>query len=113
MKIITADNACKYTHSNECTVWEYPFEDTDINCAVVKVSGRYPSSGYVLNQACKELVYITEGHGVLHTKDTEIAFNQGDLLHIDKQEAYFWEGDFKAVMSCAPSWHIKQYQQSD
>lgn len=30
---------------------------------------------------------------------------QGDVILIDKEEIYFWEGNCKIIMICTPAWY--------
>ncbi len=61
MKIVKAIHANKFKNSETCTAFEYPLGDKDINGAVIKLNGRYPEKGYVMNEVCKELVFVVEG----------------------------------------------------
>lgn len=58
MKIVYQKETKKFKNSKVCTAIEYPMGDKDINGAVIKLTGRYPDKGRVVNLKCKELSYI-------------------------------------------------------
>lgn len=91
---------------------DYNTEDQDINFVVIKLNGRIPKTGYQVNTNCKALYYILKGSGVLYNKKNvqEIKFSQGDVIVIDKEECYAFEGDFEAAVSNTPAWTIEQHK---
>ena len=82
-----------------------------MGAAVVEVNGRYPEQGFAINHECTELVYVLEGEGRIVTAREEAAFTSGDMISIGREEKYFWEGKFIAIMVSAPAWHPEQYGQ--
>ncbi len=110
MKIIRANEAIKYEKNNQCTVFEYPLDDPDINCAVGKINGRYPKKGYCMNEKCKELIYVIKGSGRLNKSDMTIDFKENDVIFIDSGEKYFWDANCTVIMPCTPSWYPEQYK---
>lgn len=71
MKIIKYEDSEKFERGNECTVWEYPINDKDINIGVAQINGRYPEKGYAINEKCKEIIYVISGSGVLYKRITK------------------------------------------
>ena len=110
MKIVKKEEATKIKNSDTSHLLEYSngLKDADIDCAVNIITGRYPETGYAVNEKVKELVYVLEGTGTLNKKDESISFNQGDVLLIDKEEVYFWDGNCKIIMVCTPAWYKEQ-----
>lgn len=110
MKIVKLNDAEKFNNSDTCKVLEYPLNDTDINCALAVITGRYPNKGYCVNEKCKELIYVIEGNGIISKKDEVINFEKGDVILIEKGELYFWNANCKIVMPCTPAWNSEQYK---
>ncbi len=110
MKIVKKYKAVSIVNSDTSKLLEYSVElnDKDIDFAINTINGRYPETGYCSNTKCKELAYILEGSGSLNKKDEYLEFNQGDLLLIDKEEVYYWEGNCKIIMICTPAWYKEQ-----
>lgn len=110
MKIIRLEETEKHNNSDKCEVLEYRFGDKDIDCGTAIISGRYPDSGYCMNEKCKELIYVLEGTGTLHKKNETIEFCRGDAILIDKGEAYYWDAHCTVLMPCTPAWYPEQHK---
>ena len=80
----------------------------DIDFCINTISGRYPEKGYCTNEKCKEICYILEGKGTLNKKGESINFEQGDVILIEKEEIYYWNGKCKITMICTPAWYKEQ-----
>lgn len=91
---------------------DYPSTDKDINFAVIKIEGRSPKIGYQVNTECKELLYIMEGNGTISLKERKekISFKQGDVIVLEKNECYAFDGDFEAAVPCTPAWTSEQHK---
>ncbi len=113
MKVCKKENSVLYKNSNECHNMEYPLGDTDINVSVATVNGKYPESGYCVNLEVKELLYIMEGTGKLIKKDEVVEFKAGDVILVEKGEAYRWDANCKVLISCTPAWHEEQHKLID
>lgn len=113
MKIIKLEESEEFDNSESCKVFEYNFNDKDIDCGVAVINGRYPSTGYCMNEECKELIYIIEGYGKLHKENEIIEFKKGDAILIDKKEKYFWDASCTIIMPCTPGWNKEQYKLID
>lgn len=112
MKYIPKANAQKFQNSAECMVFEYDVNDPDINGAVGVINGRYPEKGFVVNETCKELIYVISGHGSLITHEESVALAEGDVALIPPGEQYFFEGaKLKIFMPCTPAWHPEQHKE--
>jgi len=111
MKIIRKNQAKKFKNSDVCTAYEYPLNEREIDGAVVKIDGRYPSKGRVTNEKCKEVCYIIEGSGKIVIEDKEIIIDKGDLVLIEAGEKYYWDGDLTMFVSCTPAWYPEQHKE--
>lgn len=110
MKIIKESQAHKIKNSDKCEVLEYPLKDKDIDMAIATIRGRYPDKGYAMNEVCKELIYVIEGKGSLNKKGEKIVFEKGDVMLIDKGEAFYWDANCTIAMPCTPAWYVEQYK---
>ena len=111
MKVIHKNQTIEFKNSDVCVGISYPLGDSDINGAVVELSGRYPSQGRVMNEKCKELGYVISGSGKIVIEDKEIILDQGDLVLIDKGEKYYWDGKMTMFMPCVPAWDAEQHKE--
>lgn len=111
MKIVKKIEAIVHKNSDTCFATEYPSDDKDINIGIVKIEGRYPESGYALNEVCKELAYVSEGEGKIVFLNGEVfSIEEGDSVLIEPKEKYYWEGKFTLFVPCSPAWYPEQHK---
>ncbi len=109
MKIIKKENSEKNSFENIKST-EYPIGNQDINIAVIELNGRYPKSGLVYNKLSKELIYINKGAGTLNFNNNDIfQLNNGDVVLIEPNEKYFWNGNAELIIVCHPAWNKEQH----
>jgi len=111
MKIVKKGQAKEYKNSRVCTAVEYPFQDKDINGAVIKLNGRYPDRGRVVNLKCKELAYVIRGSGKVVVNGADVILSEGDLILIEPGEKYYWEGNLEMFVPCVPAWYPEQHKE--
>jgi mannose-6-phosphate isomerase-like protein (cupin superfamily) len=111
MKIVYKNQTQSFKNSEVCTAIEYPMGDKDINGAVIELSGRYPDKGRTVNLECKEMAFVIGGKGKVVIEGKEVELNEGDLVLIEPGEKYFWEGNMRLFMPCAPAWNPEQHKQ--
>ena len=113
MKLVKKSEAKEFKNSNFCVAYEYQVGDKAINAAVIKLSGRYPDTGRVVNNVCKELVYVIVGNGDLNVYNKLIKLEQGDQALIEVGEKYYFDGKMTFITSCSPAWYPKQHIRVD
>ena len=112
MKYIAKDQTQKFANSETCVVYEYAFNDPDINGAVAVINGRYPEAGWVINEVCKELVYVISGEGSLEANSEKQDLRAGDSVLILPGERYCFVGKELAIfMPCTPAWYPEQHKE--
>ena len=111
MKIVRQNQARKHKNSPACLAIEYPLGDKDLNGAIIKLNGRYPDRGRVVNLKCKELAYIIKGSGKIVVEKKEEKISTGDLILIEPGEKYFWEGELEMFVHCTPAWYPEQHKE--
>lgn len=102
MKIVKSNEAQMIKNSDTSKLLEYSIglNDKDIDFCINTINGRYPEKGYCTNEKCKEICYIVDGKGTFNKKGEMINFEKGDVILIDKEEIYYWNGNCKIIMSC-------------
>lgn len=111
MKIVREKDAEKFEYANTSSVLEYgiALNEKNMDFCTNKINGRYPTEGYCSNLECEELCYILEGEGTIYKRDSKpINFEKGDIIFINKQDIYYWNGDFKLAIVCTPAWSKEQ-----
>src|SRR3989304_8555052 len=105
MKIVRKNETKEFKNSDQCVAIEYPLGDKDINGAVIKLNGRYPEKGRIVNTKVKEMAYVIGGLGKIVIEGKEYPLSTGDLLLIDANEKYFWESNLEMFVPCVPAWY--------
>jgi mannose-6-phosphate isomerase-like protein (cupin superfamily) len=113
MSIARKESAKEIRVSDTMTAYEYPEMDKAIHGAVVKLTGRYPESGRVVNEKCTEIGFVIEGSGKLFLEGEEIDFKEGDQLLIRPGQRYYWEANTTMFMPCSPTWYPEQHKEVD
>ena len=111
MKIVKKSQTNKFKNSEQCIAIEYPLGDKDINGSIIKLNGRYPQKGKVVNTVCKELAYIVKGSGGIAVGDNIYDVNEGDLVLIYPNEEYYWEGNLIMFVPSTPAWYQQQHKE--
>lgn len=114
MEFIKKESAEVYS-GNGYSGMDYPSSDKDINFAVIKINSRSPKTGFQVNTDCKELLHIMNGNTILYMKESneKIEFNKGDVILINKNERYAFDGNFEAAVPCTPAWTSEQHKYVD
>lgn len=95
------------------TTYEYNIEDKDINYCVVDIDGRFPLHGYAVNRICKEMAHILSGSGKLMIDGESYDLQQDDVVLIEPNERYYWEGKMRLGLPCSPAWYPEQHEEID
>jgi quercetin dioxygenase-like cupin family protein len=64
----------------------------------------------VVNLKCKELAYVIGGFGKVVIEGQETEIEEGDLVLIEPEEKYFWDGDLVMFVSSTPAWYPEQHK---
>jgi len=113
MKKIERKEAEEFQHGETCTVSEYSLGEEMIDAAIVKINGRYPDEGWVMNRISKEVAFVVNGQGKLVSEGGEEYLGKGDVALIESEEKFFWEGEMEIFIACTPAWKYSQYEHYD
>ena len=111
MKVVKKSQSKRFKNSDKCTAYEYPLNDKDINGSVIKIAGRYPDNGSVMNEVCKELAFVLSGTVTLNADGKKVKLEKGDEVLIEPGEKYYWDGKCKLFIVCTPAWYPKQHRE--
>lgn len=80
-----------------------------ISGAIAEIKNRYPEKGFAVNEVCKEIAFVVSGSGQIVNHDQTRPINMGDLIYIDKNESFAWEGKITIFMATTPAFDPKQH----
>ncbi len=110
IEYVKKHNALQHNPSPNCTVYEYPMQNSEMNIGVAEIHQRYPEHGFAVNHKCTEMGYILKGSGRLVTETENIALTAGDVVYIPRGEKYYWEGTLTVVIPATPAWYPEQHE---
>jgi len=108
MKIRKKAEAVRHENSEACVAYEYEMPSTEIDGAVIELTGRYPEDGWVINTVSTSLVHIVRGRGKVYFPDEEVVLAEDDQVMILPNEKYAFDGDMKLLFFAAPAWTPEQ-----
>lgn len=111
MIVSKANDAQPFENSPVCKGVSYGGKGDDIDGAMITVDGRYPDNGFLINETCKELVYITSGEGRLLSRQGAQSFTAGDVIYIDNREEFAWDGTFVGFFATTPRFDPLQHKE--
>lgn len=107
------DEAVIHRNSQSCEVKELG-SITSIDGADIVINGRYPDTGYSLNEASSFVIRMLSGSGIIATRDGNAELKKGDVVFIEKGEACYFEGqNLTLFMASSPAWTPGQYSNID
>lgn len=86
-------------------------ETKTLNGVIIKLNGRYPDKGTVVNMVCKEMGYVIKGSGKVVVENKKTKIEEGDLVLIEPKEKYYWEGNLELFVPCTPAWYPEQHKE--
>jgi mannose-6-phosphate isomerase-like protein (cupin superfamily) len=112
MRVIKRSETVSFSNSSTCSGFEFPFEDKNLNIAVVTVDGRYPDTGHLINEVCEEIAYALNGSDCIGVDDTIYDLSPGDAVMVQPGERFFWQGDkLQMLMPCSPAFYPEQHKE--
>jgi mannose-6-phosphate isomerase-like protein (cupin superfamily) len=110
MEVVKKNESTKKQNSAICTVLDYFMDDKQIGGAVVILGGRYPDKGYAVNHDTKEMAYVLDGKCTLITEKEKCELTKGDLVLIDTEEKYYWDGEARMFVVNTPRFNPDQHE---
>lgn len=80
------------------------------DAAVASINGRYPETGFALNRESSMVIRVIRGMGDIATKDSTENLRAGDVVFIDADTPYRYEGHFEVMIVSTPPWSAGQYE---
>ncbi|MES2994936.1 MAG: cupin domain-containing protein [Patescibacteria group bacterium] len=110
MRKVSVGEAEEFKSGTVMTACEYGLGDETINTAKIEVHGRYPETGWAMNEESKQLCYILEGAGSLFVEGEEYTIAPEDTFLIQPGERFYWEANIGMLVTCTPAWTPEQYK---
>ena len=104
----------EFKNSEMCQGVAYSDENAAVDMSVIDIKGRYPESGWAVNEKVYEMTYVKKGTGSLTLKDAQVlALEEGSVVSVAPGNRFAWEGNMTIVMACNPPFDSAQYKLED
>lgn len=93
---------------------EYRFPFTNASLGVSEIDGRYPETGYDVDEAIEQSWYVESGTASVRIDDQEYRIEHGDMVHIPPGRKYWIKGDgLRLIVASSPEWFESQHKHVD
>ena len=109
MKLVKKEKSIERKNSEICVVSEYHTDHQHLDFAIVNISGKYPESGFAMNLISSEVIYVQNGKGAVTVNGSIYHVNSGDVILIEPNEQFVWEGNLQLHIVCHPAFNPEQH----
>ena len=91
--------------------FEYAFPFQNASLGVSEINGRYPESGYDVDEEVEASWYVTSGKGTIWIAGERCEVEKGDMVHLMPGEKFWIDGhNLCLVVSSSPVWTPEQHK---
>ena len=109
--VIKQSEAKEFSENGVSTFFEYPFSFQNASLGVSEINGRYPQTGYDMDEEVEGIWYVEKGIGTIWIGGIEYSVEQGDIIHVPKGEKFWIEGNnLRLIVASSPLWHPEQHK---
>jgi hypothetical protein len=113
MKVYDWRNRRIIENTNRVRVEDYQVDDRESSVWYIELEGgRYPEYGFFINDRIRQYAFIVEGHGTfrIHTQKGEFRLSEGDVIFLEKGDAFCWQGHMKIAMFSMPEGYLHNFK---
>ncbi len=90
---------------------EYRFDFKNASLGISEINGRYPKSGFDIDEQAEQSWYVESGQGVVWAGGQGHQIEKGDMVHLDPGEKYWIRGQhLRLVVASSPPWSEAQHK---
>ncbi|MDX2776611.1 hypothetical protein PV379_04575 [Streptomyces caniscabiei] len=105
----TSLSQAEVIQNENVTAREYDNAAAKLNVAHIKITGRYPNTGFTYNREVDSVIHVLSGQGILGQKEgAAISLKQHDQIHLAAGDRYFFEGTLEVLYAATPKWTPEQ-----
>ena len=94
--------------------YEYKFDVKQVCIGVSEINGRYPESGFEVDEKVEGCWYVESGTGMIGIAEQEYAVEAGDAICVPVNEKFYIQGDkLRLVVASSPPWYVEQHKHID
>ena len=109
--IIKRFEAKKVQENNNSQFLDYQFPFIHASLGISIIEGRYPQTGYDVDEQVEASWYVEKGRGIVWIAGQELNVEKGDMLYIPAGEKYWIKGEnLKLIVCSSPPWYPEQHK---
>ncbi len=109
--LIKKADAQKTQENGISRFYEYPFPVKNASLGISEINGRYPESGYDMDEKIEANWYVESGSGTIWVGGESHDVAPGDMLHIPSGEKFWILGNnLRLVVCSSPPWTPEQHK---
>lgn len=94
--------------------YEYKLPAKEVCIGVSEINGRYPVSGFEVDEKVEGCWYVEQGTGVIWIAGQEIHIEKGDAISVPAGEKFWIQGNsLRLVVASSPLWYPEQHKHLD
>lgn len=102
--VTTQENGISHFHE-----YQFPFKNASLG--VSEINGRYPESGFDVDEEVEASWYVEAGTGFIWIGGQEYTVEKGDMIYVPAGEKYSIQGkNLRLVVCSSPSWYPEQHK---
>ena len=112
MKYIIKKSEAISTQENEISrFYEYQFPFKKASLGVSEINGRYPESGYDVDEKVEQIWYVESGIATVWIDGLEYNVEKGDMIYVPEGQKYWINGNnLKLIVASGSPWFYEQHK---
>lgn len=96
------------------TFYEYKLPGKNICIGVSEINGRYPETGFDVDEKIEGCWYVEKGKGVIWIAGKEYEVGEGDAISVPINEKFYIVGEnLRLIVASSPIWYPEQHKHVD
>jgi predicted enzyme related to lactoylglutathione lyase len=89
-------------------IHKYPSPTRQLDIGRMVINGRHPEKGFVVEQGCDFVMYVTQGNGKYYVGDEVFEVKPGDVVFVPTGNKFAAEGEFEYITVDSPAFYPEQ-----
>ena len=112
MKYVIKESEVTTSQENKVSRFhEYPFPFKNASLGISEINGRYPQSGFDVDEKVEASWCVENGSGIIWIDGEEHSVEKGDMIYIPAGEKYWINSnDLRLIVCSSPPWTLEQHR---
>jgi mannose-6-phosphate isomerase-like protein (cupin superfamily) len=111
MKYVAKKSEARPVQEASSVFYEYTLPAEKVCIGVSVISGRYPETGFEVDEQVEGCWYVESGSGVIGIGGREYALEPGDVVSVPMNEKFYIQGtNLRLIVASSPPWTREQHK---